>query len=375
MIVELRTASTQGAEPASGSMYHRLREELVAMSRIREHDGVAEVLRLMTPWLPTAQDLLEATGSPSDRERWRRLVEEAQKADRSDFVAVSTAARILLRALLEASRPGPSVEEIADRLRRGIADGAYPPGSVLSRVRILRDVGLTKASESRADRAFQDLVAEGLITISLSKRVQVAGQGELPDQLALTTELLRALVVGGVYPPMSSLPTRPKLSQALATEKSITTRALRQLHDEGFLSVHRSAGSVVRPVAPVPVSAPPALEVLVGRLRSAASSGAPLTPADIRANCRSARAWWRQRSAPPAESLRRMRQVLVATAADLLPLAACRHPDDPSVHAVLRRTAVVALYDWPAELRIEVWRLACLATAVLEVLDLAGGAA
>ncbi|MFJ4338696.1 GntR family transcriptional regulator [Streptomyces sp. NPDC088915] len=371
----------QSAEPVGDPTLIRLRSDLAALGRLgKQYDTVSGgdtegVLRLAAPWLPVAEGRLQAAeGSPADQARWRSLIDEVSASSEADFVTANLAARRLLRELVEAFLPGPSVREIADRVRRGIADGVLPPGTLLSRLRILADAGLTSASGTRVDLALQDLAADGLVMVRHSDQVLVAGR-KACDQVTIAADLLRALVSTGVYPLMSSLPGQQDLSRLLAAERSIVSRALHRLHEEGYLSVQTSRRAVVRPVPPVPVSGPPTLEDLVGRLRSAAPSGTNLDRAGLRKSCRRAKTWQHRRSAPDAESLREVRQSLVAAAADLLPLAARRHPGDPDAHAVLGYTVTAALHDWPAEREIEVWRLACVATAVLDVLDLAGDAA
>ncbi|MFH8255250.1 MULTISPECIES: GntR family transcriptional regulator [Streptomyces] len=371
----------QNAEPVGDPTLIRLRSDLTALRRLgKQYDGKSGdtegVLRLVTPWLPVAEGRLQAAeGSPGDQARWQSLIDEVRASSEADFVTASSAARSLLRELVEAFLPGPSVSELADRVRRGITDGALPPGTLLSRLRILADAGLTSASGTRVDLALQDLAADGLVVVRHSNQVLVAGPRSTYDQVTVAADLLRALVSTGIYPLMSSLPVQQDLSRLLAAERSIVSRALHRLHEEGYLSVQHSRRAVVRPVPPAPVSGPPTLEDLVGRLRSAAPSGTSLDRAGLRKSCRRAKVWWHRRSAPDAESLREVRQSLVASAADLLPLAARRHPDDPDAHAVLGYTVTAALHDWPAEREIEVWRLACVATAVLDVLDLAGDAA
>ncbi|MFF0482722.1 GntR family transcriptional regulator [Streptomyces sp. NPDC004435] len=371
----------QNAEPVGDPTLIRLRSDLAALRRLgKQYDGKSGdtegVLRLVTPWLPVAEGRLQAAeGSSADQARWRSLIDEVRASSEADFVTASSAARSLLRELVEAFLPGPSVSEIADRVRRGIADGALPPGTLLSRMRILADAGLTSASGTRVDLALQDLAADGLVVVRYSNQVLVAGPRSTYDQVTVAADLLRVLVSTGVYPLMSSLPVQQDLSRLLAADRSIVSRALHRLHEEGYLSVQHSRRAVVRPVPPAPVSGPPTLEDLVGRLRSAAPSGTSLDRAGLRKSCRRAKGWWHRRSAPDAESLREVRQSLVASAADLLPLAARRHPDDPDAHAVLGYTVTAALHDWPTEREIEVWRLACVATAVLDVLDLAGDAA
>ncbi|MER6116142.1 GntR family transcriptional regulator [Streptomyces sp. NPDC001743] len=383
MTVDFEAApDPRSAESVGDPTLIRLRSDLTALRRLgKQYDTVAGggtegVLRLVTPWLPVAEGRLQAAeGSPGDQARWRSLIDKVRASSEADLVTASMAARLLLRELVEAFLPGPSVREIADRVRRGIADGALPPGALLSRLRILADAGLTSASGARVDLALQDLAAEGLVVVRSSNRVLVAGPRKTYDQVTVAADLLRVLVSTGVYPLMSSLPIQPDLSRLLAAEMSAVSRALHWLHEEGYVSVQRSRRAVVRPVLPVLVSGPPTLEDLVRRLCRAAPSGTNLDRAGLRKSCRRAKVWWHRRSVPDAESLREVRQSLVASAAGLLPLAARRYPDSPDAHALLGYTATAALHDWPAEREIELWRLACVATAVLDVLDLAGDAA
>ncbi|BAU88098.1 gntR family transcriptional regulator [Streptomyces laurentii] len=374
--------NSQKGDPIGNSVSIRLRSDLVALSRIERWHGrlsggdTEGVLRVVTPWLQAAENHRRAAeGSPSDQVCWQDLIDQVRNSPEADFVSVSTAARLLLRDLAEAFLPGPSVSELADRIRMKITDGALPSGSLRSRVRIPAEAGLTSFARTRVDLALQDLAADGLIAVGHSYQAQVASPRKTCRQLAVATDLLRVLVSAGVYPPVSSLPTQQELSRLLVTEKPVVSRALHQLHEEGFLSVQQGLRAVVRPVPPAPVSAPPTLQSLVGRLRSAAPSSTDLDRAAIRASCHRAKVWWHRRLVPHTESLRNVRQSLVAAAADLLPLAARRHPNDPAAYAVLGLTVTAALHDLPAEREIEAWRLACVANAVLGVLDLAGDAA
>ncbi|MFC9489365.1 GntR family transcriptional regulator, partial [Streptomyces hydrogenans] len=104
----------------------------------------------------------------------------------------------------------------------------------------------------------------------------MAGPRSTYHQVTVAADLLRALVSTGIYPLMSSLPVQPDLSRLLAAERSVVSRALHRLHEEGYLSVQHSRRSVVRPVPPAPVDGPPTVEDLVGQLRSAAPSGTDL---------------------------------------------------------------------------------------------------
>ncbi|MEU8543116.1 GntR family transcriptional regulator [Streptomyces sp. NPDC048717] len=265
--------------------------------------------------------------------------------------------------------------DLEDRVRRGITDGVLPPGTLLSRMRILADAGLTSTSGTRVDLALQDLAADGLVVVRYSNQVLVAGPRKTYDQVTVAADLLRVLVSTGIYPLMSSLPNQQDLSRLLAAERPTVSRALHRLHEEGYLFVQHSRRAVVRPVPPVSASGPPTLDDLVGRLCSAAPSSTNLDRAGLRESCRRAKVWWHRRSLPDAESLREVRQSLVAAAAALLPLAARRPPDAPDAYAVLGYAVTAALHGWLAEREIEVWRLACVATAVLDVLDLAGDVA
>ncbi|WP_093801706.1 GntR family transcriptional regulator [Streptomyces sp. Wb2n-11] len=174
-----------GSQSAEAT-YKQLRSELDALWRIGNRydytsNDVEAVRQLVEPWLPIAKARLEAaTGSPSDQARWQSLVAAVERPSdevEPKFTTVSTPARGLVRALMdlmEATRPGPSAREITDRLRAAINDGTHPPGSMLSRMRITAEAGLTPASAERVELALQDLAAMGLVTVLPSKRIRVA---------------------------------------------------------------------------------------------------------------------------------------------------------------------------------------------------------
>ncbi|MEU8560568.1 GntR family transcriptional regulator [Streptomyces cyaneofuscatus] len=390
MITETRTApDVERTPPGGASKYQRLRAELGALQRTTarltgdadtgaDHEAIRA---FMDPWLPSAEARLrDAGGSPSNRARWREIIAAARRPETDgetgpDTVALGIAARHLLRALMEAERSGPSVPEIADRVRQSIASGEYAPGSLLSAGRIAADTGCSAASVQRAELALRDLQAEDLVTVSSSNRIRVAGSKEVVDRAVQIAAWLRLLIQAGVYPPASPLPARTLLSRALVSAPPDVTSALRQLDKEKVLVCLRGTRPVVRPEPPFLVASPPEMASLLSRLGVAALPDTDLSHTGIREICHRAHSWWHSRITPHPETLHHTVRALTAAAEYLIPLAVRRYPDDPEVHATLRRAAVTALAVCSPDSDSQIWRAACLGAAVLEILNLAGDAA
>ncbi|MEU2232604.1 GntR family transcriptional regulator [Streptomyces vietnamensis] len=375
------TDTRPGKEPT----YSQLRSTLTVLAHIgrrydREHGGDVEAVReIVKPWLPVAEGWLrEAAGSPSDQARWQALIEQARQVSvgsEQGFIEVSTAARRLVRALTEATRSGPRAQEIADRLRDAITTGAYPTGSMLSRVRTRLGFGVETASAQRVDLALQDLADGGLATILPSNVVRVAAQEPPCDPVDMVADWLRVLIAAGVYAPSSSLPKRQDLARILASPRHVVSAALQVLHDEGLLSVQRSTQPVVRPVPPFPLAGPPEVGSLITRLQRETPAGDGVTPSGLRQIARRTRAWQAGRTPPPSGPLHHAHEALLGAASRLLPLAAHRYPGETEVESVLRRAAITVLRDWPTDPGTRIWQVACLASAVLDVLDLVEGTA
>lgn len=338
------------------------------------------IWQLVRRWLPLAEKRLrEADSSPTDQARWQRLIAGVQRptADAPTIPHVGTLAQSaweLFRSLVAASRPGPGVKEIADRIRESIATGGYSPGILLSVGRIAADVDCPLASIDRVRLAAQDVEAEGLITYSPTDRIRVAMREEATDRPEQIAAWLSVLIQAGVYPPESKLPALPDLARALVSPPPFVSRALHLLHDTGVVTHHRGMRTAVRPVLPFDVSSPPGVHSLLPLLWTVALPDVDLSHTGIRETCHRPYVWWRSRLAPHPDSLEHALRALAAAAEYLLPLVAQQYPDNPEVHATLRRTAVTALAVRPPTSEGRIWRAACLGAAVLEVLHLAGDA-
>ncbi|CAL9453597.1 hypothetical protein [Streptomyces sp. enrichment culture] len=147
----------------------------------RDRDIIRNIL---APWLPLAdQRLREATRSPAQQQHWHQLINAVRHTHATCLAApgllqLTTDARRLLRALMEAEHPGPSVADIADHVRQAIRDGTYPPGTLLTAGRLAADT--QTPTPERLDLALQDLRHEGLVALTPSHRTRVTGRPSTP---------------------------------------------------------------------------------------------------------------------------------------------------------------------------------------------------
>lgn len=381
------TSEEESTGPAQPT-YGQLREILADFEKATESinvfankaDDREAIWQLALPWLPLAEKKLgEAEGSPSHQAHWQEIIAGVQRPPAGaesvpDVGTLLHSAWWLLNALLAAAARGPSVREIADRVRELITNGTYPPGSRIGIGRIAAEVGCPSASTRRVRLATRDLEAEGLVTFTPSDRVRVADTREVDDRPTQIAAWLRVLIQAGVYPPGSNLPPRPDLARGLVSPPPFVTRALHLLHDDSVITPSRKRGvrPTVQTTLPFPVVPPPDLDSLFPRLLTLALPDADLSHTGIRQMCNRSHTWWRSRLTPHPETLRHTHRALAAAAEFLIPLAQSRHPNNPDVYATLRRTAVTALAAVPSDSGGQSWRAACLGAAVLEVLNLAG---
>lgn len=332
------------------------------------------IWKAVEPWLPlAAQRLSEAARSPSQQMHWRQMINAVRRPSapclaRPDLVLLISAARRLLRALMEAERPGPGVSDIADRVRHAIHNGTYPSGSLLGASRIVAEIGAPTVE--RVDLALQDLQREGLITISPSKRVRVAGSALPEDRPQQIAAWLRFLIQSGVYPPQGALPRVQPLARSLVSSTPDVSRALRLLADQQVLLVGRGRRTTVHPAPPFPVAIPPDLDDLVRELNRRALPGVRLTGTDLQAACSQARSWWSSRTMPPPGKADELFAMLV-TAGARLTSQAVRHQHellrDHDARTTLRQTAITALAKRPSDRWEQIWRAACLGVLVREI--------
>ncbi|WP_158073334.1 GntR family transcriptional regulator [Streptomyces sp. CB02115] len=334
---------------------------------------------LVEPWLPQAQARLRAAdGSASDAARWRSTIGAVSRVDShaltsDDLLELCSAARRLLGRLMEAERPGPSVAEIAARLRELITSGAFPPGSPLSVARIAAGLGCDRASRVRVELALRDLEIKGEVTFGRSNRASVVGEREAIDRPAQIAEWLRDLIKAGVYPRTTELPWVDPLSRSFVSPRDTVMRALDILVDEGVLLRGPKKRPAVCWKLPFPVAFPPDIDSLLAELTDVVPPDMDLSPYRVEEACRRARSSWSSRISPLPEDLTHTIGVLVGAAEQLIPLAALRYADNEEVETRLRRTAVTALADPPPDVLRRTWHAACLGAAVQDILLLLAG--
>ncbi|CQR61784.1 GntR family transcriptional regulator [Streptomyces leeuwenhoekii] len=380
------TSTTESPEQGvkGASTYRQLRSTLVAFQRaMAQFDSPTAsaterareaVWAVVEPWLPLAeQRQRQAAPSPSDQERWRQLITEARQLSTrhtpgTDPVLQCWAARRLLRALMEAERPGPSVSDIAGSVRQAISRGTYTPGTLLGMSRIAAEQDTPTVE--RVELALQDLQREGLVTISYSKRVRVAGNTPSTDRPTQIATWIRYLIQSAVYPPHSELPPVRSLALSLVSAPAEITTALRMLEDQNVVQRRPGQRALVLPAQPFPVAPPSDLDDLLTSLHHRALPGTRLTGAEVLTTCRRTRTWWTSRRTPPPDAVDRLVRTLITAAARLIPQAAQQHQGNRDVTTLLRRTAITALAEQPTDSGEQVWRAACLAAAVRELSQL-----
>ncbi|MEV7279738.1 GntR family transcriptional regulator [Streptomyces sp. NPDC093111] len=329
-----------------------------------------KVWALVEPWVPLAETRLQqAADSPSDRTRWQECIAGVQRPGAEGvpvprLVNLGNAAICLLHALIEAEAAGPGVKVITDYVRTAITTGRYLPGTRLGPGRVADELALGRSSLIRVELAFQDLCGEGLVTFSSPGKWWVTVH-DRPVQIAA---LLRTLIRAGVYPPETHLPSLVPLARALVSSAPDVSAALRTLQEEGAVIRGSWVRPTVHPAPPFRVQPPCDPDVLVDRLRDVVAPDADLSPFGIRMACKQAQGWWRARISPEPTVLEHTRRCLTAATVHLIE----QGPDDREAHTRLRRAATLVLAGTSSDY---LWRTACLAVVVLEILDSTGGGA
>lgn len=275
-------------------------------------------------------------------------------------MALTDSAVGLLQALNKAEAEGPGVQEIADHVRAAIRGGVLLPGTKLGVGRIASDLGCSRSVESRAEFAFQDLRAEGLLNF----RGSMWWVTEPTDQPTQIAGMIRTFIQTGAYPPGSSLPVTVDLARALVVSTMNLGAAWHILRDEGTVVSRTGFGPVVSPVPPFPLETPLDPDALATRLRSLSVGNADVNAHAIKESCAQARTWWRTRTSPPPAALEQTYGHLITAVLHLLR----SNPDTPEAHVRLRRTAALAL-DPNSVTSSRLWRTACIAVVVGELLN------
>ncbi|MGW4442011.1 hypothetical protein [Streptomyces sp. NPDC004682] len=365
----------ESADPAP-----RLRGELVRLGHATRTPELSatdreKVRRVLNTWLPVAAAHRDAQTSRSATALWSELISDVQDSDTGALRPITTSsvyrAQNLIRALLEATQRGPSVEELSDQIRKSVADGDYPPGLVMPMRKVAAEVGYTQSSVVRVELAVSDLQAEGLVTVEPYHRFRIVGAATThrPTRLA---DWLRVLIEGGVYPPSNPLPLVQQLARTISSSPQYVTLALRQLSDENLLHFEPGRRPSLRYSHPLIAGGGPTLEELISRVRRRAEAlPAPAPGHDpLRQVCQRLGLWWRTRHMPQPAELDQALVRLIAAVEPLIRSSVARHPHDPRVQSIVRRAALTASAPPPNDLDLRMWRAACLSTAVRELLDL-----
>ncbi|MGP8301989.1 GntR family transcriptional regulator [Streptomyces inhibens] len=348
-----------------------------ATSSAAVSNGYDSVEQHVRKWLPLAVRRREAAvGSPADQARWDRLIEAVTRPKRpsemsyEELVVLASSARELLRALRSTEPPVVPVAEVAQRIKQRIKDGIYAPGATLSPGRIAADLGLPLESVSLA---MVDLADSGVIEKHANCRARVPGTHLSDDRPRQLAEWLQELVAAGVYPPGAALPARRELARILVTSQEPLIEALCILVEKGTLECDPNRRLTVRRDACRAIDAAHAPTCRLSRLPEPASE-VDLTSTGIREAVRKAHAWWSARLSPPPASVDHCIDHLCAAAHHLvgrvrrdstLPAEAEQH-----LRAVIARTAATAAAVHHPGFELRVWRAACLATAVGDLLGL-----
>ncbi|MEU6405284.1 hypothetical protein [Streptomyces sp. NPDC046985] len=365
----------------------RLRSDLLRLSRTASHfrapvaspSDRAAVRRLLAPWLPIAvAHRHNARGSVSDESRWSSLIAAAEDPDLDapypgDAHALYSRAQDLLQALLEATRPGPVARQLAQGLRQSIVSGEYPPGSLLPMSHVAADAGVAAASLVRVELAARDLQLEGRVTVDSRKRIRVGES--TTDRPTLVADWLSVLIEQGAYRPPAPLPRARPLARTVRASPDEIALALRLLSERHVVHLQRGARPLLRAEHPLCTAQPPSLSTLLRQveLRADDLSGAAAQhqrEVDARRNCQWVLLWWRRRRTPPAAELHSTLASVLAAAKVLIARGADHDADTTSAHLV-RVTAITAAAAVPADLDAQLWRAACLSTAVLDCLSTA----
>ncbi|GAA5073586.1 DNA-binding GntR family transcriptional regulator [Thermocatellispora tengchongensis] len=134
--------------------------------------------------------------------------------------------------------------QIADRLRRRITEGVYPPGSVLpSEAELCAEFGIAR---NTARRGLAVLEGEGLIVTIPAKGRIVAGGEATPYRYRQIADDLRAQIEVGEIAPGAAVPSEAELRERYAASRNTVRQALAVLQGEGLIVAEHGRGRFVR---------------------------------------------------------------------------------------------------------------------------------
>ncbi|MEV0776318.1 GntR family transcriptional regulator [Streptomyces sp. NPDC050428] len=364
---------THASPPSTEDIPGQLARDLRALPAGRTnapgaiHRNYDTTLHIAARWLSLVDIRRHAArASPSDQKRWNAYTTAVKQAptrhpDQQSLIVLLGTVRDMLKDLRATEPPCPTVADVTTRIRNMIAADpvAYPPGASLPRKDLLaRKCGVP---EGNVELALGDLRAEGVVDRNPGGSARVRARGPYRARQPDIDGWLRTLIRTGVYPPGRPLPSYRELARTLAIGEDPVRDVTARLGTQGVLHLFRGQPPVVLPDTEAQPFDLAAVLLPLEHLPQP-GGGRPV----LEATARRTRSSWVARVSPPAPQLEEDIGVLRADAVHLAPLVHGLYPDAADVVA---RAAVTAAEPLPADGHQRLWRAACLAIAVQDLLS------
>ncbi|WP_433855248.1 GntR family transcriptional regulator [Streptomyces kronopolitis] len=322
------------------------------------------IRRIARHWAPFGNTRrAAANGSAAEEQLWDILLARADP-ERSvtqgyaDVVAYAGSVRELVQALLDATRPGTAVPEVARAITAAITTGDLPVGFELRVNQVAADL---RAPVEVVRAAVSSLVDSNVLE-RRSRRIFPAGSLDLHNALAThIADRLRAQIAAGVYARGSRLPSAKFLATTVCSDSAPVGRALLILSAQGTVHIG-PRGSEVAQSARLLHPAPTTPRYDEKKPRFSRDT--------IVVTCRAAHEQWRRRRQAPAEVLHGRWRDLLSMAGQLLAAIPNPAPDVRQERAALARAAELASAPLPDTPWLQQWHTACLAKSISDILPL-----
>ncbi|MDT3398706.1 GntR family transcriptional regulator [Streptomyces sp. B1866] len=155
-----------------------------------------------------------------------------------------------------AGRPLTRTGQVAQAVRKLVAEGTWPPGYRIQVGELARDHGLHAETVRLALRA---LVAERILTAAPRQgfwvRDPTQDDGDPPDAQQRFTRAMRRAIADGTYPPGTVLPSQGALCRLFGSNRNAVSRGMRSLRAEGLVEIQSGVGT--RVIGEAPPARPP----------------------------------------------------------------------------------------------------------------------
>ncbi|MEO3976856.1 GntR family transcriptional regulator [Streptomyces sp. CAU 1734] len=319
----------------------------------------AELHRRLRHWMPTAEACRRAEDtSPSARARWDELLHTASQplspAPSIEYaIGLSVTLREMLRGVLRAAGPGPSIAEVTEHLTESIATAVYLPGSAVSPDRIAAQLD---CPSERVRHVLTDLTARGALHARGARLVITTTDHQHTEQARYVAGQLRAQIGAGLHPPGTGLPAASSLARRFVCQQPVIVRALALLSADGLIRVPPAGRATVLDTAR---NLPPARRAarLARKIPAPADEAIDPLLRDVH------RQWIRRATVPPAELTHQWGQLRALAHAQTRRNSWA--PDTVPAHRLLAQLAAAPL---PKSAWLRPWHLAVLAAALRAVL-------